>query len=113
MRGKRYELSDLYQKEELEREQILKDYKDSFELDEEDCAEVLFVRGGVYDVNNKQDHQDDSRGQIYHFKGLMEDNIKARHNNKLNKEVKTISNEAVSNSRLQPKSLVKGKNHLK
>lgn len=43
----------------------------------------------------------------------MEDNIKARHNNKLNKEVKTISNEAVSNSRLQPKSLVKGKNHLK
>lgn len=73
-------------------------------------SDVLFVRGGVYDVNNKEDIIDDSRGNIYYFK----EQEKTIPKEKSIKKTKIISNgEVIASSRHNPKTIIKGKLNLK
>ena len=107
----------LIQKEEIEREIILKDYQESFDLEDNDDnnSELIFVRGGVYDVNKKTETLDENKGMIYNFKGVNTDSkYKFKVNNykaSTTQIIKNTPNENKFNAEI--KSISKGKLKLK
>ena len=77
----------------------MKDYQESFDLeDNEDNGDLIFVRGGVYDVNKKNEGVDLNKGMIYNFKGENKDEKINFKDFKQRLNPKQITNESAFNA---------------